>query len=290
MKAAPGNGARTSPSLSRRTLLAAGCTAALAGCSATRSATQHEAAKDTGDPRSQAVHLVARGWHTDVDLPAARLPAPLHPLASDFPGATHFLFGFGERAYWTHPDPTSTDALAALLPGPGVILATALRVPPEAAFASGDVVTLPVTEAGLDRLAAHLASELRENGEFRRLADGPYPGSRFYATSRRYSAVYTCNTWTADAAQVAGTGVSASGILFAGQLMERARAVAARRRSAAAERLAPPERGGYTRSASTRPALGSPNLSREPDTARDATARPPDGLSIVPPARATGRQ
>ena len=129
------------------------------------------------------------------------------------------------------------DALAALLPGPGVILATALRVPPEAAFASEDVVTLPVTEAGLDRLAAHLASELRENGEFRRLADGPYPGSRFYATSRRYSAVYTCNTWTADAAQVAGTGVSASGILFAGQLMERARAVAAR---------APPVRGGGT--------------------------------------------
>ena len=87
--------------------------------------------------------------------------------------------------------------------------------------------------------------------------------SRFYATSRRYSAVYTCNTWTADAAQVAGTGVSASGILFAGQLMERARAVAARRRrSAAAELLAPPEQGGYTRSASNRPALSSPNLSR----------------------------
>ena len=137
-------------------------------------------------------------------------------------------------------------------------------MPPEAAFASEDVVTLPVTEAGLDRLAAHLASELRENGEFRRLADGPYPGSRFYATSRRYSAVYTCNTWTADAAQVAGTGVSASGILFAGQLMERARAV--RRRAApvrgTAERLAPSEKGGYTRSASTRPALSSPNLSR----------------------------
>lgn len=193
---------------------------------------------DTGS-RARAVHLVARDWHTDVDLPADRLPASLLALALDFPGASHFLFGFGERAYWTRPDPGSMDALAALVPGPGVILVTALRVPPEAAFAATDVVALPVTEDGLDRLAAHLAAELGEGGEVRRLANGPYPGSRFYATSRRYSAVYTCNTWTADALQVAGTGVSASGILFAGQLMARARTVAGRMHRAVG--LAPPE-------------------------------------------------
>lgn len=190
---------------------------------------------DTGR-RAHAVRLVARGWHTDVDLPANRLPASLLALALDFPGASHFLFGFGERAYWTRPDPGSMDALAALVPGPGVVLVTALRVPPEAAFAE-DVVALPVTEDGLDRLAAHLAAELREAGVVRRLADGPYPGSRFYATSRRYSAAYTCNTWTADALQVAGTGVAASGVLFAGQLMDRARAVA--RRTGPSEAPAP---------------------------------------------------
>jgi Protein of unknown function (DUF2459) len=237
--------------------LLAGCAGGLAAaCSATRLVTQDGAA-DSG-ARSHAVHLVARGWHTDVDLPADRLPPALLPLARDFPGATHFLFGFGERAYWTRPDPGSMDALSALLPGPGVILATALRVPPEAAFAPEDVVTLPVTEGGLERLAAHLAAELREEGEVRRLADGPYRGSRFYATSRRYSAVYTCNTWTADAAQVAGTGVAASGILFAGQLMERARAVAAARQARAAESLAPPEQKTYTRpvNARTAPAAG----------------------------------
>ena len=42
-----------------------------------------------------------------------------------------------------------------------MILATALRVPPRAAFLPEGVVTLPVTEDGLDRLAAHLAAELR---------------------------------------------------------------------------------------------------------------------------------
>lgn len=221
-----GNGlGRARPRPSRRALLLGGCAGALAACGATGRPAP-SLAEDA--PRTGVVHLVARGWHTDVDLPADRLPAALLPLALDFPGAAHFLFGFGERAYWTRPDPTSMDAFAALVPGPGVILVTALRVPPGAAFAATDVVPLPVAESGLDRLAAHLAAELREGGEVRPLADGPYPGSRFYATSRRYSAAYTCNTWTADALQVAGTGVSASGVLFAWQLMERARDVARR--------------------------------------------------------------
>jgi uncharacterized protein (TIGR02117 family) len=229
--------------LPRRTVLAGSAAVGLAACSAVPRTALH--AEEPSGRRTRAVHLIARGWHTDVDLPADRLPPSLAALAQDFPGATHFLFGFGERAYWTRPDPTSMDAFAALVPGPGVILVTALRVPPEAAFAAEDVVALPVTEAGLDRLAAHLAAELREDGQVRRLAEGPYPGSRFYATSRRYSAAYTCNTWTADAAQVAGTGVVATGVLFAGQLMARAKAVAARRASPA-ETLALQDRNGHT--------------------------------------------
>lgn len=222
----------------RRRAVLAGCAAAglAAACSATGSLRQ----PDTGEARTRAVHLVARAWHTDVDLPADRLPPGLLPLAQDFPGAAHFLFGFGERAYWTKPEPGSTDALAALIPGPGVILVTALRAPPPAAFPPEDVVVLPVAEEGLDRLGAFLAAELREDGEFRRMADGPYPGSRFYATSRRYSAAYTCNTWVADALHVAGTGVAPAGILFARQLLRRARTAAdAAHHQPAAARMPP---------------------------------------------------
>lgn len=228
----------------RRRAILAGCAAAagLAACSATRSLHPTEAAGGDG-PRTRVVHLVARDWHTDVDLPADRLPASLSPLAHDFPGAAHFLFGFGERAYWTQPRPGSTDALAALVPGPGVILVTAFRAPPPAVFPPEDVVALPVAEEGLSRLAAFLAAELREDGEFRRMADGPYLGSRFYATSRRYSAAYTCNTWVADALHVAGTGIAPSGVLFARQLMARARAIATRQPPAPA-RTSLPSAGG----------------------------------------------
>lgn len=232
--------ARGAASWRRRTVLA-GCAAGLTACGSTRPLPSTGTPED--GPRTRVVHLVARDWHTDVDLPADRLPAALAPLAEDFPGAAHFLFGFGERAYWTQPQPGSADALAALLPGPGVILVTALRAPPPSVFPPEDVVALPVTEEGLARLAAFLATELREDGEFRRMADGPYPGSRFYATSRRYSAAYTCNTWVADALHVAGTGIAPSGILFARQLIARARAVAARQPPAPARTPLPPAGG-----------------------------------------------
>jgi hypothetical protein len=59
-----------------------------------------------------------------------------------------------------------------------------------------------------------------------RIADGPYPGSLFYASSGTYSGFYTCNTWTADALRVGGLPVSSDGVLFAGQVMDRARRAA----------------------------------------------------------------
>ena len=172
------------------------------------------------------LHAVARSWHTDVGLATAELRGPLRSLGADFPGASHLVLGFGERAYWTRPDPTPADVLLALLPGPGVVLVTGLRTTPAEAVGAGDVVTLAVSAAGLDRLCDFLWATLEPTpeGAARVLARGPYPGSLFYASGRRYAAhSYTCNTWTAEALQAAGVPVEAAGVLFAGQLMGRLR-------------------------------------------------------------------
>jgi hypothetical protein len=66
------------------------------------------------------------------------------------------------------------------------------------------------------------------------LGDGPYPGSLFYASGDTYALTHTCNTWTAEALQIGGTEVRAAGVLFAGQVMDRARAAAERPDGAAA--------------------------------------------------------
>jgi Protein of unknown function (DUF2459) len=177
-------------------------------------------------PGTLPLHVVARDWHTDIGLPVAALRGPLRQVGQDFPGATHLLFGFGERAYWTRPNPSFADMLLALLPGPGVVLVTGLRTDPAAAF--GDALALAVTPDGTDRLCAFLWATLEQDAEGlpRLLTRGPYPGSLFYASDRGYAAHYTCNTWTAEGLRIAGLPLDPSGILFAGQLMARLRRLA----------------------------------------------------------------
>jgi len=55
------------------------------------------------------------------------------------------------------------------------------------------------------------------------IGTGPYLGSRFYASSRTYDLLYTCNTWTAAALASGGLDVPVAFTLFAGQTMSAAR-------------------------------------------------------------------
>ncbi len=180
---------------------------------------------------SPTIHVVAREWHTDSALPVAAIAhTPLAAaLAPTFPGATHLVFGFGERGFFTAPEPGSAEYLAALFPGPGAILATGLRAPPTEAFDPAKVVALRVSRPGLDRLARFVWDDLEKDalGAPRVLTDGPYPGSVFYASSATYTLGYTCNTWTATGLRTAGLPIDPAGVLFVHQAMDRARAAAA---------------------------------------------------------------
>jgi hypothetical protein len=116
----------------------------------------------------------------------------------------------------------------ALLPGPGAVLLTGLSATPAEAFGAGNVQPLRVSRAGFARLQAFLWRSLVPEGEAARpLAEGPYPGSRFYASGVTYAGFYTCNTWTAEALAQAGLPVSPAGVVFAGQVMAQARKAAA---------------------------------------------------------------
>lgn len=210
----------------RRILAAVLLAATLARCG-TPPARRADGGPDT-------VFVIDRGWHTDIGLPVDELRGPLLVFQHSFPGVRVLVFGFGARGYLLSRRPGFGDMLAALLPAPGAILVTALRAPPAAAFGAGHVVALRVSRDGFGRIAGFVWRALERDGRGapRLLANGPYPGSAFYASADIYDAFRTCNTWTAEALRAGGLPIGTTGIVFAGQVMDEARRVAARQHAA----------------------------------------------------------
>ena len=171
------------------------------------------------------IYVVDRGWHTDIGLPVGELRGTLALVAADFPGATSLTIGFGDRAYLLDRDTDLFDMLRALFPGRAALLVTGLRAPPQAAFGADNIVTLAIAKPQLDALAAFIASYFATDRaeQPQRLGDGPYPGSRFFASDATYDALHTCNTWTAESLRAGGFPVSTTLVIFAPQVMAEAR-------------------------------------------------------------------
>jgi uncharacterized protein (TIGR02117 family) len=176
-------------------------------------------------PKTKTLYLVARGWHTDVGIPAANASGKLARLRAMFPNVETLVIGFGERAYLLDGQHGSGDMLRALIPGPGELLVTALKDTPLVAFDRNDVIVLPVSEEGLDRLIIFLNASLEASSgdTLRPDAEGPYPGSLFFPSGLTYSGLYTCNTWTAQALRIAGLPVRVNGVLFTRDIVREAR-------------------------------------------------------------------
>jgi uncharacterized protein (TIGR02117 family) len=191
-------------------------------------------APGTAGPRPATLYVIDRGWHTDIGLPTGEITGSLATLESGFPGLHYLTLGFGEREFLTSRQVTVGETLRALLPSRSALLVTALRASPEAAFGAGNVVTLHITVDGLMRLEYALwhGVERTPAGQPVSLGPGPYVGSEFYAALGTYDAFDTCNTWTATMLTTAGLPVSARGVIFSGQVMGQARAVARHQSSA----------------------------------------------------------
>ena len=161
------------------------------------------------------VAVVARGLHADIGVPAARLPQ----LGA---GAEWLIVGFGDRDYYLSPSGKFSGALAALWPGPGALLVTALNTRPEEAFGKDKVVYLPMSQEQSERIAAYLWNSFSlRDGKPVRLGDGPYPGSAYYKSDRIYALFDNCNRWVADGLVEGGVPIDPQGIIFAGQVMGR---------------------------------------------------------------------
>ncbi len=183
----------------------------------------------------ESLIVVQRDWHTDIALPIDEVTGALGGLGARYPGVRFLEFGFGDRAYYQSHDTSVGQQIAALFPGPGVILLTALRVPPEQAFGADHVATLHMTAEQIDGVISFLERSLTRgpgNGAFQRLDDGPYPGSAFYASNDTYDLFHNCNRWTLEAVMSSRLPVRQPAAIFAGEVMPQIRAIEARQQGA----------------------------------------------------------
>jgi uncharacterized protein (TIGR02117 family) len=186
-------------------------TASLGACSAPRILPPGEA----------VIYVIQRGWHTDIGLPVEEIAGPLATMEASFPGVRFLTFGFGERQFLLERTTNVWTMLGALLPSRSALLMTALSATPAQAFGSANVTVLQISRAGLDQMETAIWQEfdLSTSQQPTMLADGPYPGSTFYAARHTYYGLYTCNTWTADMLRAGGLPMPSAGSLFAGQVM-----------------------------------------------------------------------
>jgi hypothetical protein len=178
------------------------------------------------------VYVIERGWHSDIGLPVTEITEPLAGLEQRFPGVRYLTFGFGERQFLLSRQATVGGMLSALLPSRSALLMTALAADPAAAFGAEHVVVLHVSREDVARIEVAVWQELDQppDGEPVVLADGPYPGSVFYAARDTYDGLYTCNSWTMTMLHAGGLPVP-TGVLFVGQVMDAVRSISARQAS-----------------------------------------------------------
>ncbi len=131
--------------------------------------------------------VVRQGWHTEIALPTEEITGPLVVFRDVFPDARVLVFGFGKRTFITAKVETPAELLMGPLPGPSAVQVTALSVDPERAY-DGPVTELTLPPGGAARLSAYLWNAIGKTkaGELRLIAEGLFPGSLFYAGSRRY--------------------------------------------------------------------------------------------------------
>jgi len=196
--------------------LTLGAALTLCACTATPTASVAAASAAAAPLR---LYVARRDWHIDVGFAVQDLGVPLSALRRQFPQARYLMFGFGDRHYLEAGNPRLPDMLAALWPGEGVVLVTALQGSPEQAFGRQQVIELPILEAQAREAQARITLTLAlQQGQMQSDGPGPYEGSLYLRAAARYSALHTCNTWAAEVLAAAGLGVRSRGVIFAGQL------------------------------------------------------------------------
>jgi uncharacterized protein (TIGR02117 family) len=183
-------------------------------------------AGNSGADERISIFVISNGWHTEIVLPKAALPAGAIPEAADFPRVAYLGFGWGHAEYYPAPEPGIGLTLrAALIPSPAVMHVIGLDADPREAFRHSEVAELRLEPDGFRKLVRYLDASFARDGaqRARSILPGRHDLSLFYPATGKFHAFNTCNTWTGGALAAAGLPIDPAGIIRAAGVMEQLR-------------------------------------------------------------------
>lgn len=171
---------------------------------------------------SVTVHVVGHGWHTGIVIRRDDIPTEAWPESGRFPAARFLEVGWGDRAFYESPDAGVSLALkAAFASATSVLHVAGFDRPASESFPRAEIIAIELSRRGMDSLSRFVSQAYARDaaGQPIELGSGLYRGSRFYAATGRYSLVYTCNTWIAEALRAGGCPITPVWAVTAGNLL-----------------------------------------------------------------------
>lgn len=159
------------------------------------------------DEQTRTIFLVSHGWHAGVVIKQDDIRHSDWPELRPLVYMEYLEIGWGDRDYYTSPDPGPGLAVKALLlPTSSVLHVVGFRGPPESYFPNSEIISLELSYPGFEQMADHISQSFSRDkyGSAVDLGPGNYGDSRFYASEETYHLCKTCNTWTAAILQEAG--------------------------------------------------------------------------------------
>ena len=176
-------------------------------------------------PANVKVHIIGNGWHAGLLVPAAAINARLPTLKQRFPAATHYEIGWGDVGFYRAKTVTAGLAMQAMFASQGSVMHV-VGVADVPRFLKGsDSASLCVDDAAYQRMASLMADSFARSAQGQPEDAGPgiYGDSQFYIANGRYSALHTCNRWTASVLEAAGISISPRISLTASSVLGAAR-------------------------------------------------------------------
>lgn len=208
-------------------LLGAACLAfALAACSSLPEETAGSPAV-ADSTRARPIYVIGHGLHTGIVVPGTMLNQVIPELRDRFGDPAYYEVGWGDAAFYQSEEVSIGLTLQALFWSRGAVVHV-VGVPesPARYFKKEKVIATCVSDEELNALSSHISASFARDpsGRLIRQEPGNYGDSQFYSGTGHYSALNTCNTWTAKSLASAGMDISPLFKQTAGPILRHTRA------------------------------------------------------------------